>query len=165
MTNWKTVAALSVLALTVAGCGSESETPSTPDPISEDLINENQAVEKIDEHINDAVAVLPEDVRLEPLGQPITGGCEGGGENESVTVSHTYWLRDLEPEDNEANAEALHQYWTDNGYEIMRDRRPDTLSISVQYPEDGFGMTLRVSDEGTLSVGASSPCFHPEEGS
>ncbi|WP_049568070.1 hypothetical protein [Nocardiopsis sp. SBT366] len=163
MTNWKTVAAFSVLAFTVAGCGSAPETEATPDPVAEDLINEDEAVEKIDEHINDAVAVLPGDVRLEPLGQPNFGGCEGGGENEPVSASHIYWLRDLDPEDNDANAEALHQYWSDNGYEVTSDRRPDKLSISVRNVEDGFGMTLRVSDEGTLSVGASSPCFHPEE--
>lgn len=161
MTNWKTVAALSVLAVTVAGCG--SETPFTSERIAEDPINKDEAVEKIDEHINHAVGVLPEDVRLEPLDQPITGGCEGGGRNEPVTVSHTYWLYDLDPEDNEANAEALHQYWTDNGFEILSDERPETLSISVQQPEDGFGMTLRESDDGILSVGASSPCFHREE--
>ena len=121
-------------------------------------MTEDEATEKVQEHIDGALTALPGTVELDPLSGPVVGGCDGGGEDEDVTVSHAYWLRELPTEDNEGNAELLLQYWSDNGYETLRDRRPDKLSISVENTEDAFRMSLRESDQGTLSIGASSPC-------
>jgi len=45
---------------------------------------------------------------------------------------------------------------------VLRDERPDKLSISVEDEEDFFRMSLQVSDQGSLSIGASSPCVWPE---
>lgn len=154
-----------ILSFSVVSCSSDVGVQSEEDPILEDNMNEDEAADRVEEHVDQAVSVLPAGVELEPLTEPIVGGCDGGGDDESVTVSHTYWLRELPSEDNESNAETLHQYWSNNHYEVLRDRRPDKLSISVQHTEDAFRMSLRESEEGTLSLGASSPCVQRDRAS
>ncbi|MFE1165761.1 hypothetical protein [Nocardiopsis sp. NPDC058789] len=131
----------------------------------EETITEDEAAAKVDQHIANAVAALPETVELEPLGPVAFASCDDptdGGPRGRVTVSLDQWLNGLPVEENEQNAELLYQYWTANGYRVLRDERPDKLSIAVENEEDGFLMSLRASIQGDLSLGASSPCVWPE---
>ena len=131
----------------------------------EETITQDEAAEKIEQHVTDAVAVLPDTVELEPLGPVAFASCDDptdGGSQDRVTVSQRQWLTGIPVEDNEQNADLLYEYWTTNGYRVLHDKRPGKLSISVENEEDAFRMSLRVSAQGDLSIGASSPCVWPE---
>jgi hypothetical protein len=127
-------------------------------------MNQDEAATRVREHIDEAMAALPEGAELEERRGTLFGSCDDasdGGPPGRVTVSERFWVRGLPVEDNEANAELMLEHWTGNGYRVLRDERPDRLTISVEHEEDSFRVTLRVSDEGSLSLGASSPCVRP----
>lgn len=161
------LALAAVASSVLVSCGVVSEDPESQEENVGEKIDQNQAYEKVEEHINGAVAMLPDGVTLEPLSDPTFSTCDessDGGEQGHVSVGHIYWLRDLPTEDNESAAETLHQYWSVNGYEILEDRRPEEISMWVEHNEDAFRMSLRVSNQGTLSLGASSPCVRSDDG-
>jgi len=53
----------------------------------------------------------------------------------------------------------MHEYWNGNGYQALRDERADSMTVEVEHEEDAFRMSIRVSNKGSLSLGASSPCI------
>lgn len=132
----------------------------------EQTLNTEETVERLEEHIADSVSVLPETLELEPVGRVIkNASCDDptdGGSPERVMAYRSYWLTGLPKEDNETNAELLHQYWINNGYAVSRDDRPDDMSIAVRKEDDAFSLALRSSADDRLSISASSPCFWPE---
>lgn len=108
---------------------------------------------------------LPDEAELETRQGMNFASCDDptdGGPKDRITVSERLWIRGLPAEENEANIELMYDYWINNGYRVLRDERPDKLSISVEDEEDAFRVSLRVSDQGSLSIGASSPCVWPE---
>ncbi|MFE6307452.1 hypothetical protein [Nocardiopsis sp. NPDC057823] len=150
---------LAVFAMTACSPGADQETTM------QETMTQDEAATKVDQHITGAVSALPETVELEPVGPVAFASCDDptdGGPRGRVTVSQDQWLNGLLVEENEQNAELLYEYWTANGYRVIRDERPDKLSIAVENEEDGFLMSLRVSIQGDLSIGASSPCVWPE---
>ncbi|MBB4935035.1 hypothetical protein F4561_005929 [Lipingzhangella halophila] len=135
--------------LMLVGCGeSGDEGPQSP-------LNEEQARDRAGEHINETVTALPDSLELERLGGS-SAPCEN---DEYITVSKRYWLDGLPAEENEEHVEALHEYWSANGYTVEADQRPDDQFISVRHDEDKFTMSVRESKQGDLSLGASSPCI------
>ncbi|MBB4934246.1 hypothetical protein F4561_005066 [Lipingzhangella halophila] len=127
-------------------------------------LNQEQALERVEQHIGNATANLPDSLHTESLGVIDGASCDDptdNGPKVRIIVSHKYWLDGLQPEDNEHHAELLHQHWTNNGYTVLTDDRPDEIYISVENNEDGFRMSLQESAEGSLSLGASSPCIWP----
>ena len=77
----------------------------------EERITEDEAAAKVDQHIANAVAALPETVELEPLGPVAFASCDDptdGGPRGRVTVSQRQWLNGLPVEENEQNAELLY---------------------------------------------------------
>ncbi|MBB4935038.1 hypothetical protein F4561_005932 [Lipingzhangella halophila] len=141
--------------LVLAGCGPEVEDDGPESPLDEE-----QAEERVEEHITEtATTALPESLELESFGGGVPSAC--GSNPDLVTVSKRYWLDGLPPEENEEHVEALHEYWSDNGYTVVDDQRPDDLSIYVRHDKDDFTMSLWSSVEGDLSLGASSPCIDP----
>lgn len=114
-TSLITTSTLALILCTATACADRPDQTMT----------ESEADEKVQEHIEGALTALPDAVELDPLSGPAVGGCDGGGEDEDVTVSHTYWLRELPSESNEKYTESLLQYWPENDYEILRDRRPE----------------------------------------
>ncbi|WP_393916618.1 hypothetical protein [Halostreptopolyspora alba] len=130
----------------------------------EETLGKKQAGERVDQHIEDAVAVLPESVRLERRGNLDSASCDDAddnGPNGRVTVSKKYRLRDLPAEENEEHAAALYEHWTGNGYTVLQDSRPDERYIWVEHEEGSFRMALRESSD-VLSLTASSPCVWPD---
>jgi hypothetical protein len=161
-THWACAVAATATLL-VSGCGPGQ--PGTEQAAeTEETMNQDEAATRVREHIDEAVAALPEGAELEERRGTLFGSCDDasdGGPPGRVTVSERFWVRGLPVEDNEANAELMLEHWTGNGYRVLRDERPDRLTISVEHEEDSFRVTLRVSDEGSLSLGASSPCVRP----
>ncbi|WP_116243837.1 hypothetical protein [Nocardiopsis sp. FIRDI 009] len=150
------------LALAVSGCGTTGDGSTA---MNETTITQDQAATKVQEHIDAALTALPEEAELETRRGTLFAACDDptdGGSRDRVTVSETFWIRGLPVEDNEANIELMHEYWTGNGYRVMRDERPDSLSVTVEHEEDSFRVGVRTSDEGSLSISASSPCVWPE---
>ncbi|XKK37537.1 hypothetical protein HFP72_22420 [Nocardiopsis sp. ARC36] len=158
---WAGAVALA-LALSVGGCGAPGE---SEDARTEDTMNQDEAATRVTEHIEGVVAALPEGAELEPRQGMNVAACDDptdGGPRDRVTVSERLWIRGLPVEDNEANTDLMVAYWTDNGYEVVMDERPDNQSVTVRHTEDSFNVSLRVTDQGSLSLAASSPCVWPE---
>ena len=131
----------------------------------EETITQEKAAEKAQEHIDNAMAALPDDAELEEQGGTNIAACDDptdGGSRDRVTVSNGYGIRGLPVEDNDANIDLLHEYWTANGYRVLTDSRPDDVFVSVVHEEDAFMMSIQASIQGSLSIGASSPCVWPE---
>lgn len=131
----------------------------------EETMTQEEAAERAREQIDNLMEALPETAQLEERGGPNFAACDDptdGGPRDRVTVSDSYWIRGLPVEDNDQTIELMYEYWTANGYRVLRDERPDKPSIAVENEEDFFWMSLRISDEGSLSISASSPCVWPE---
>lgn len=147
---------LLAIALVVSGCGLSSEG---------ETMTEDEAAEKVQEHVDGVLAALPEEAEIEARQGPNFAACDDptdGGSKGRVTVSETFWVRGLPVEDNGTNIDLMYEYWTDNGYQILRDKRPEKMSVTVEHEEDSFRMGVRVSNKGSLSLGASSPCVWPD---
>ncbi|MFE6389155.1 hypothetical protein [Nocardiopsis dassonvillei] len=149
------------LALVATGCGpgesGESGTEAT--------MTEDEAAEKVREHIDNTMTALPEEAELEERRGTIVAACDDptdGGSRDRVTVSETFWVRGLPVEDNDATFELLHEHWSSNGYQVFEDLRPEDMFLSVEHAEDAFGMTVQVAGDGSLALSASSPCVQPE---
>ncbi|MDV6011830.1 hypothetical protein F8178_04950 [Haloechinothrix sp. LS1_15] len=135
----------------------------TGDPAMEPTITEEQARDRAEQHLHDAIAALPDQPSLRQLSDysdactdPTDGGPQG-----RYQVGMTYWLDDLPKEKNREYLDVLYAHWEANNYRIRGDRR-DRGSIYVEHNDDAFRMSIRTSDEGDLSLGASSPCIWPE---
>ncbi|NYH55751.1 hypothetical protein HNR06_005340 [Nocardiopsis arvandica] len=131
----------------------------------ETTITEDEAAERVREHIDDTMTALPDTAELEERRGTVVAACDDptdGGSRDRVTVSETFWVRGLPAEDNEANIELLHEHWTSNGYRVFEDLRPDDMFLSVEHEKDAFGVTVQVAGDGGLSLSASSPCVWPE---
>lgn len=161
MTRLKIAAYTTMAALMLTACstgiGQRAE--------MEETITQDEAAEKIEQHVTDAVAALPDTVELEPLGPVAFASCDDptdGGSKDRVTVSQRQWLTGLPAEDNEQNVDLLYDYWVSNGYRVIHDLRPDELFVTAESETDAFNVSVQASDEGSLSIGASSPCVWPE---
>ncbi|QVJ01583.1 hypothetical protein KGD82_27360 [Nocardiopsis eucommiae] len=154
-------ACVTSLALVLTGCTSGTGQKTG----TEETITEDEAADKAQEHIDNATAVLPDGAELEDRNGVTTASCDDptdGGPKERVTVSVNYWIRGLAVEDNEANVDLLHEYWTANGYQVLTDSRPDDLYVSVGHEEDSFVVSVQESNQGSLSMSAASPCVWPD---
>ena len=132
---------------------------------TEETITQDEATEKVQEHIGRAMTDLPASAELEKRGGSYIASCDDptdGGPKDRVTVSVSYWIRGLETEENDINVNLLHEYWTKNGYHVITDSRPDDAFISVRHEQDSFTMSVQESIQGSLSISASSPCVWPE---
>jgi hypothetical protein len=150
-----------VLALAATGCGPGVSGGSG----TETTMTEDEAAEKVREHIDNTMTALPEEAQLEERRGTVVAACDDptdGGSRDRVTVSETFWVRGLPVEDNEATVELLHEHWSSNGYQVFEDLRPEDVFLSVQHSEDAFGVTVQVAGDGSLVLSASSPCVWPE---
>lgn len=128
-------------------------------------MTEQQAAQRADEHIQRAVAALPEKptltVQYEDSAEcldPTDNGPRGRFE-----VGKTYWLDGLPADRNKETVDALYDYWTANGFRVLSDKRSASdMFVSVENNDDAFRMSVQQSDEGDLSLGASSPCIWPD---
>ena len=162
MIRWKHWAGAVTLALAVSGCGESGESEAAD---TEDTMNQDEAATRVQEHIDGTLTALPEGAELETRRGTLFAACDDptdGGSQDRVTVSERFWIRGLPAEENDANIDLMVEYWTGNGYEVLRDERPDKSSVTVLHTEDAFHVSLRVSNQGSLSIGASSPCVWPE---
>lgn len=128
-------------------------------------MTQDEAAQRAEEHIQRAVAALPEKPTLTLLRDdaaecldPTDNGPRGRYE-----VSRSYWLDDLPAERNAEFVDALVEHWDGNGYRVLTDKREShDRFVSVEDTRDAFRMSVKQSVEGDLSLGASSPCVWPD---
>lgn len=128
-------------------------------------MTQDEAAERAQEHVDGVMAVLPEEAESEGRGGPNFSACDDptdGGPKGRVVASVSYWIREVPVEDNDQVMDAALEYWTENGFWVIEDARPDSPFISVGNEEDAFVVSIQASIQGDLSVGASSPCVWPD---
>lgn len=151
LTRHRTILA-AVNALVLGGCRAG---PTT---------TEDEVADKAQEHIDGILTVLSEDAELDMRESTLFAACDDpndGAPQGRVTVSETFWVRGLPSEDNKSNIDLMYEYWTGNGYQILRDERPGKTTVTAGNEEGSFRVVLRVSNQGSLSLSASSPCVWP----
>lgn len=124
-----------------------------------------QAGDRAEKHVHHAVAALPVDPTLTPkyadsveCFDPTDNGPRG-----RYQVARKYWLDNIPRDRNTEFIDALHDYWSSNGYRILTDKRSSSDKfVSVEHRDDAFVMSVKESVEGDLSLGASSPCVWPD---
>ncbi|WP_197651711.1 hypothetical protein [Carbonactinospora thermoautotrophica] len=149
-----------------AGCGVLGVRNENGNNQTMKTLNEQQANQRAEEHIQRAVAaVFSPPPRLERdlfLTSDCTDPTDFGPQGR-VQVSRNYWLRDLPKERNREYFDKIYDYWTRNGYRVLKDDRanPKNPGLFVEHNDDAFRMTLYSSVEGDLSLSVTSPCIWP----
>ncbi|CAM3930121.1 hypothetical protein NOGI109294_19120 [Nocardiopsis gilva] len=131
------------------------------DAFEETTINEDEASEQIERYVNEAVDVLPEQARLEPLGSSTSAPCDEG-RIDWVNVERSYWVEDLPKEDAQRNIELIYDHWEESGYELVSESKSDDVTISFKNPEDSFTMDASVNGDGAILISVISPCIWAE---
>ncbi len=146
----------------LAGCASVTGTGG-----SMNTITQQQAIERVDRHITDAVAALPVEPQLTLAFEQLDGACTDptdNGPRNRILVAQRYWLDGI-PKDKDSNRAyfaAVREWWTNHGFRILEDDRTGDMYLWVENNADGFRMSLQESAEGSVSLSATSPCIWPD---
>src|SRR5216683_2000080 len=150
---------LALASVVLAGCGSAGGS------VNGKTITYEQANTRVDQLIQYAVAVISPKPRLEAIvfqsGVQQCLGPTDGGSNKRIYVTKNYWLRGVPTDQNVAVATQVKDYWGRQHFLIetatgFDKGQPDISARS--YPDD-FLLSLSWSADGSLSMGASSPCI------
>jgi hypothetical protein len=164
ITAWR-VSATAVVTLAVmvlSGCSSGSSVNNHP------TMTQQQAANRVEHVLQSTAAVLTPRPHLE-LNQPLSvvGPCldpaDGGSENR-VIVPRSYWLRGISPQDNASIGMQVLDFWKKQGYLIAHTHGvgTDQPDITGRTRPDDFLISLEWSADGSLSIGATSPCIWPK---
>lgn len=157
----KVLPAIAGALLILTGCGLIGGTvPDKP------TISQSQAEARIDELIAQATEGLEPKPRLERFeGLNLLRRCqnpsEGGSENR-IIVSKRYWLDGIpKKEPNVEITEKVVANLKKRGHDIYSSTGlgTDTPEVFVATRPDDFRMSLIGSADGSLSIGATSPCI------
>lgn len=159
--------------LLITSCGDEgadngnraNKTTSSENGGAMRTLTKEEAATRAEKHIRHTVAALPVEpsLRLQDdssieCQEPTDDGPRGRYE-----VGKTYWLDDLPAERNAEFVDILYEYWVDNGYRVLSDKRSSSDKyVWVENKEDSFRMSVQQSVKGDLSLGAASPCVWPD---
>lgn len=126
-------------------------------------LNRRQAIERAESHINAAVDQLQPRSALNPL-RHLMFDCDDPDDHGPlgrVVVERRFELPAVLAEAGPAVLDALADYWTGNGYRILRDTRgTPTPEIAVEAP-DGFRVIVKTNTLKQLAITGSSPCVWP----
>jgi hypothetical protein len=138
-------------------------------------LDEQQATDRVGEHVSRAIAGLPARPRLE-LASELRTQCDDPtdhGPKGRIQVSRRYWLADLDRDRNPEYFDAMHAHWLASGYRVLQDARDRAVEdmetgqvrpapmLWVEHADDGFRMNLVSSVGGDLSLVTTSPCIWP----
>jgi hypothetical protein len=127
-----------------------------------------QATQRVEQYGRDALAHMPGTPEAGtpnrtsvPSDDPTDGGPKG-----PVDVGDTYRITYGDPRpDNTEVFNRLHDYWTGQGYQVLKDSRsqPRGRLVRVENPHDGFRMGIEeAAMTPQLTLAVSSPCVWPE---
>jgi hypothetical protein len=129
-------------------------------------LTEAQASARLEQHLRAAMDQIEPRPSADP-GPSATMPCDDpsdGGPPGRVFVEAHDMLRGIPAAANRAVFDALHRYWTANGYEVLRDLRERDRAplLKVRHGGDGFSVSLRENLAHELSLSGSSPCVWAE---
>lgn len=117
-------------------------------------ITARQAAVQVEQHARQAVARLPQGVTAERIALRVNNPCDGPPG--LVRVTDDYRLRGVEPAEFGRVADPLKEWWSGNGYGVVRDSRPQHGLLWVRDHDDEVLLSLTAGEEVYLSV--ESPC-------
>lgn len=126
-------------------------------------ITEQQAFDKAEEYVRQAVTALPDEVTLELEAPPDSLSCDDPsdqGPRGRVTVATGYWVRGIENENK--YFDAILVWAKDHDFFVMEDLRPKENRIRVENRNDGFRLAFEHTLKGDLLIGVDSPCVWPD---
>ena len=126
-------------------------------------MNQQQAVERVESHITAAVDQLRPRPGLQPV-RRFAFACDDPtdhGPLGRVVVEHRYELPGIDAADGPSVLDTLAEFWTSNGYRILRDGRGEPLAEIAAEAPDGFRVIISTDTQGKLAIIGSSPCVWP----
>ncbi|MGH4020074.1 MAG: hypothetical protein ACRDT0_12740 [Pseudonocardiaceae bacterium] len=155
---------LGALVVLVAGCGVVAIRDGSEDM---QTLSEQQALQRVEEHIARAVAALPVAPRLEKQSAVGAVPCDDPsdlGPLGRVSVSDTYWMRGLDFDRPQELFAVMHDHWLAHDYRVLADHRDDHVApaLFVEHNGDAFRMSMATSVQGDFSISATSPCVWPD---
>ncbi|MFL6140673.1 MAG: hypothetical protein ACJ72N_02235 [Labedaea sp.] len=129
-------------------------------------ITQQQASERAERYIREAVAGLIPPARLEVLSSFDDSPCDDptdNGPKGRVIASRGYWLNDISPDQHSAYVDDLVRWWSEHNFTVLTDNRPGNVYVWAENRNDGFRMAIQQTEIGPkrLSLGATSPCVWP----
>jgi hypothetical protein len=87
------------------------------------------------------------------------------GPTGTVDLADAYELTFDQHPDNSTVFNHMHDYWITKGYQPYHDGRnkPNTRSLIVENPHDGFRLGIVEAISGQLTLNISSPCLKPDQ--
>jgi hypothetical protein len=149
---------LAAAALILTACGGPGTGPT---------ITSAEAATRVDAHIHEVAAAIP-GARLQlqsPMAITMCNAPVDGGPLGRVAASASYRVVGYPPDQNAAAFDLAQHYWTDHGYRILHDARPQDAYLWAEAPDPDFTtIALEESGNGThvLFLVSSSPCVWPE---
>jgi len=138
-----------VLVLVCCGCGSGKGGADMT------TMTKQVALQRVEDYVHQAVAVLPPEARLEALSPAAAHDCDDPtdhGPKGRVFASNLYWIRGLPKEQNEAYLAALRRWWSEHGFSIVTDAWDKAQVITLENKENGFRMSLGGPEGTSTSV-------------
>ena len=129
-------------------------------------ITQQQASERAERYVRDAVAALSPAAQLELSGRFDDSPCDDptdNGPKGRVIASVTYWLNDIPVDHQSEYVNTLFQWWSEHDFAVLTDNRATDIYVHVENRRDGFRMAVQQTAVGPkrLSLGATSPCVWP----
>jgi hypothetical protein len=129
-------------------------------------ITQQQAGERAERYIREAVAGLTPPARLEVLSSFDDSPCDDptdNGPKGRVIASRGYWLNDISPDQHSTYVDDLVRWWSEHNFTVLTDNRPGNVYVWAENRHDGFRMAIQQTEIGPkrLSLGATSPCVWP----
>lgn len=124
-----------------------------------------QALQRAEQYVREAISVLPAEAKLEVLSTPTTQACDDptdNGPRGRVFASNRYWIRGLDPSKTNEYLQAVLRWWSEHGFAGSADSWEKAQFVTVENAENGFRMAFQDGGDGALSIGASSPCVWPK---
>lgn len=157
-----TATLIGALAVGQAGCHSQGELEMHEELQSTVSIDEAKTI--IEDHIKQALSVLPDDAGLDDF-ESGNIACENGPPGTRL-ISHEYEIVGLEADLKNEYIDTLRSWWSNNGFRILTDELKgndgEHRFLWVENEQDKFRLTLIGNRLGRLYIISSSPCIWPD---
>ncbi|MCX4797192.1 hypothetical protein OG497_24680 [Streptomyces sp. NBC_01242] len=168
--------AVALLAMTmVTACGAQGDGRQTGGRASKQVaMNEQQAIDRAEEIINQAVDGMSPKPTLERMGHAPVGSCiarDDHGPDDRVQVTVAYKLTGVPGPEAQNLVRQARDAWLKQGYKYNSSGEVDWAgpfpTVYMRTEPDDFwmdamtGVLDRAKGEGLASLGVTSPCFLP----
>ncbi|MEU1013017.1 hypothetical protein [Streptomyces sp. NPDC005890] len=168
--------ALLCTAITVAACGSSQDETGADNASSKQVaMDEQQAMERAEEIIHQAVDGMSPQPTLKRVGPVPIGACiarDDGGPDDRVQLSLSYELTGVPGDQAKNLVRQARDAWVKRGYKFQSsdaDWSDLYPTVSMRTEPDDFwmdaitGVLDKKKGTGVASLGVTSPCFRPSD--